>query len=140
VASASTVLAGALINRQAVVNYVLDLKPATLWIVGSGWEGSFSLEDTVCAGAIASSLITQLGCSLEDIEANDEVIGAIALYHQWQDQLLQLFHHASHGQRLLRLNCHADLEYCSKTDILNLVPVQQEPGVLMAEKHLAALY
>lgn len=54
VAEAKAVLAGALINRKAVVNYLLTTQPASVCIVGSGWEGSFSLEDTVCAGAIAA--------------------------------------------------------------------------------------
>lgn len=137
VQAAPIVLAAALINRQAIVDYVLKHKPETVWIVGSGWEGSFSLEDTVCAGAIADRLITNLGCTLEDLAENDEVIGAVSLYHQWQNRLLDLFHHASHGKRLLRLNCHEDLKYCSQTDLLNIIPIQREPGVLVAEKYLA---
>lgn len=129
--NAPVVLAAALINRQAVVKYVLTQQPETLWLVGSGWEGSFSLEDTVCAGAIAHSLHTQLNCSLEELAGNDEVIGAIALYSQWQDQFLELFHHASHGKRLLRLDCHDDLKYCAQMDILDVLPIQKEPGVLV---------
>ena len=128
---ASIVLAAALINRATVVDYVLSQQPETVWIVGSGWEGSYSLEDTVCAGAIAHSLLTQLNCPLDELAGNDEVIAAIALYRQWQDNLLEMFHHASHGQRLLRLNCHEDLKYCSQTDILDVLPIQTEPGVLI---------
>ena len=129
--AAPTVLAAALVNRKAVVQYVLSQSPESVWIVGSGWEGSFSLEDTACAGAIAHSLLTQLNCPLDELAGNDEVIGAIALYRQWQDNLLELFHHASHGKRLLRLDCHEDLKYCSQTDILDVLPIQREPGVLV---------
>jgi len=128
---AATVLAAAFINRQAVVDYLLSQSPETVWIVGSGWEGSFSLEDTACAGAIAHSLLKHLNCPLDQLAGNDEVIAAIALYSQWEDNLLGLFHHASHGQRLLRLNCHEDLKYCSQLDILNVLPIQREPGVLV---------
>lgn len=135
--AAPIVLAAALINRRAVVDYLLTHRPETVWIVASGWEGSFSLEDTVCAGAIAHCLQTELGCSLADLAGNDEVVGAVSLYQQWQHQLLDLFHHASHGKRLLRLECHDDLKYCSQMDILDVVPVQQEPGVLMAERQPA---
>ncbi|HEY9296896.1 MAG TPA: 2-phosphosulfolactate phosphatase, partial [Phormidium sp.] len=56
VQKAASVLAGAFINRRAVVDYILSEQPETVWIVGSGWEGSYSLEDTACAGAIAHSL------------------------------------------------------------------------------------
>lgn len=125
------VLAAALINRQAVVQYVLAQQPETVWLVGSGWEGRFSLEDTTCAGAIASSLVEHLDTPLQELAGNDEVIGAIALYSQWKDKLLDMFHHATHGQRLLRLDCHADLKYCAQTDILDTLPIQIEPGVLV---------
>ncbi|TAF12445.1 MAG: 2-phosphosulfolactate phosphatase family protein, partial [Nostocales cyanobacterium] len=131
---APIVLAAALINRAAVVRFVLEKQPETVWIVGSGWEGSFSLEDTVCAGAIAHSIWQQTNSSLEEITGNDEVTSAIALYSQWQNDLLGLFHQASHGKRLLRLECLEDLKYCSQTDILDVLPIQHEPGVL--KKHL----
>ncbi|MDF5709090.1 MAG: 2-phosphosulfolactate phosphatase family protein [Nostoc sp. S4] len=124
------VLAAALINRAAVVQFLVDKQPETVWIVGSGWEGSFSLEDTVCAGAIAHSLLEQTELSLEQVAGNDEVISAIALYSQWQNNLLELFHQASHGKRLLRLQCQEDLKYCSQTDILDVLPIQTEIGVL----------
>nr|WP_199292359.1 MULTISPECIES: 2-phosphosulfolactate phosphatase family protein [unclassified Coleofasciculus] len=127
VQKAPVVLAAALVNRQAVVEYVLSKQPETVWLLGSGWEGSFSLEDTVCAGAIAHSL--QEKGSLEI--GNDEGCAAIALYQQWQNNLLELFHHASHGQRLLRLDCQEDLKYCSQTDILDVLPIQRDIGVLV---------
>lgn len=131
VQNAPIVLAAAFINRLATVQYILAQKPETLWLVGSGWEGSFSLEDTACAGAIAHSLLEKLDTPLDELAGNDEVMGAIALYSQWQDQLLQLFHHASHGKRLLRLDSHEDLKYCAQTDILNVLPIQKEPGILV---------
>jgi 2-phosphosulfolactate phosphatase len=132
VQDAPIVLAAALINRKAVVDYVLSQQPETVWIVGSGWEGSYSLEDTACAGAIAHSILQKTNSSLDEVAGNDETIAAIALYSQWQDKLLELLHHASHGKRLLRLNCHEDLKYCAEIDIVDVLPIQREPGVLIA--------
>ncbi|MFP4119514.1 2-phosphosulfolactate phosphatase family protein [Coleofasciculus sp.] len=131
VQNAPVVLAAAMVNRQTVVEYLLEQKPETVWLVGSGWEGSYSLEDTACAGAIADSLISQTDHSLGDIAGNDEVVGALALYTQWKDKMLEMFHHASHGQRLLRLNGHEDLKYCAQADSLDVLPIQKEPGVLV---------
>ncbi len=131
VQDAPVVLAAALVNRKAVVEYILAQQPETIWLVGSGWEGSYSLEDTVCAGAIAHSLLTQLNCPLEELVGNDEVVGAISLYAQWKDQLLEMFHQASHGKRLLRLGVVEDLKYCAQTDTLDVLPIQKEPGVLI---------
>ncbi|MBD2451555.1 2-phosphosulfolactate phosphatase family protein [Nostoc sp. FACHB-152] len=133
VQNSPAVLAGALINRDAIVQFLLEKQPATVWIVGSGWEGSFALEDTVCAGAIAHSLAEKSHITPDELAGNDELISAIALYSQWQDNLLGLLHHASHGKRLLRLDCHEDLKYCSQTDILDVLPMQHEIGVLKSK-------
>ncbi len=131
----ATVLTGALINRQAVVNYVMSHQPESIWIVGSGWEGSFSLEDTTCAGAIAHSLLTEFTLSSPITEVNDEVIGAVALYRQWQDRLVDLLQQASHGKRLLNLNGDADIEYCAQLDTVKVLPIQREPGLLVSYRH-----
>ena len=134
VKDAPVVLAAALVKRQAVVEYLMAQQPETVWLVGSGWEGSYSLEDTVCAGAIAHSLLAQLDCPLEELAGNDEVVGAISLYAQWKDQLLAMFYQASHGKRLLRLGVVEDLKYCAETDTLDVLPIQKEPGVLIKNK------
>ncbi len=130
VAHAPVVITAAMINCQSVVNYLQQQQPETVWLVGSGWQGSYSLEDTACAGAVAQYLLKG-GKSLEKIAGNDDLVAAVALYNQWQDNLLAMFHHASHGQRLVGLNCHEDLKYCSQNDIVEVVPIQQEPGVLV---------
>jgi 2-phosphosulfolactate phosphatase len=126
-----TVLAAALTNRHSVVRHLLATRPETVWIVGAGWEGDYALEDTVCAGAIAQSFAEQAGLSLGDIAGNDELVGAVTLYEQWKDDLLGLFHHASHGKRLLRLECHDDLKYCSELDTVDILPIQREISVLV---------
>ncbi len=126
-----SVLAAALINRRAVVEYLVEHQPEAVWIVGAGWEGSFALEDTVCAGAIVQSVVDRLSCPLEDLVGNDEMVGAVALYQRWQDDLLGLLHHASHGKRLLRLNCLEDLKYCSALDTLDVLPIQSAIGTLV---------
>lgn len=125
VEQAKTVITAAQVNRQAVVNFLQNQQPETVWLVGSGWQGGYSLEDTACAGAIAQNLA-------EFTIGNDEVIAAIALYEKWQDRLVEMFKQASHGQRLLRLDGDADLDYCARTDILETVPIQTEPGVLVS--------
>jgi 2-phosphosulfolactate phosphatase len=122
------VITAAMINRRAAVNYLLDKQPDTVWIVGSGWEGGYSLEDTACAGAIADSLQSQ---SEQMVVGNDEVIASIALYRQWQNDLLGMFHSCSHGQRLLRLHCQEDLKYCANIDSLDVLPIQKEPSILV---------
>lgn len=129
------VLAAALVNRQRVARYLLARRPAVVWLVGSGWEGGFSLEDTVCAGAVADRVLDQSGASLGELAGNDELIAALALYGQWRDRLAELLGMASHGQRLLRLGCHDDIRFCAQTDMLDVLPVQTAPGVLEASAY-----
>ncbi len=131
VEKAPMVLTAAFVNEQSVIQYLQQEQPETIWLVNSGWQGSYSLEDTACAGAIAHQLLPNLPNHLDNI-GNDEVIGAIALYSQWQTHLLELFHLSSHGQRLKRLGKQADLDYCAKRNSLQVLPKQKEPGVLVA--------
>lgn len=129
VEKASVVIAAAMVNYGEAVNYILKYEPETVWLVGSGWEGGYSLEDTVCAGAIAQALILPQG---PYTIGNDEVIAAIALYAQWQSKLLEMFRLSSHGQRLLGLNGEQDLEYCARVNSIDILPIQTESGVLVS--------
>jgi 2-phosphosulfolactate phosphatase len=129
--AAKTVLAAALINRASIAKYVYSQNAESVWIVGSGWEGSFALEDTVCAGAIAHSLAVATGTPLEDLAGNDETVAAVSLYRHYQDDLVALLQLASHGKRLLNLNCHEDIKYCAQTDTVDVLPIQTQPGVLV---------
>jgi 2-phosphosulfolactate phosphatase len=121
------VITAALVNLGAVVDFLRRGSFAEVWLVGSGWEGAFSLEDTACAGAI----LHRLGCSLNQL-GNDETLAALALYQTWQDDLLGLLRRSSHGQRLLGLGPEndQDLAYCADLDRLSVVPRQVQPGVL----------
>lgn len=128
---APLVLTAALTTRQAVVNYLLQHKPDTVWLVGSGWEGEYSLEDTVCAGAIIQQATEQSKANNHDIIGNDSALASVSLYLQWQTKLKELLYQASHGQRLLNKNNTVDIDYCAQLDILDIVPKQKAPGVLV---------
>jgi 2-phosphosulfolactate phosphatase len=126
--NAPIVLAAAMINLGSVLDYLCQTKPETIWVVGSGWEGTYSLEDTACAGAIVNGLKAMVPCEF----GNDEAIAAMSLYQQWQGNLEALFRNASHGQRLLRLGGDADIAYCAQIDAIKVLPKQISPGLLVA--------
>ena len=129
VESASVLITAAMINYAAVVNYLQANQPETVWLLGSGWEGGYSVEDTVCAGAIAFDLVD---LSNPNIIGNDEVLASISLYQQWQNNLVDLFRLSSHGQRLLRLNLDEDLKYCAQENIISTLPIQREKGLIVS--------
>ncbi len=122
-------MTASLTNRGAVVRYLLKHQPHTIWIVAAGWRGGFSLEDTICAGAIAHCLSKE--CD-HDCAGDDESIAAMALFAQWENRLPQLLRYAHHGRGLVALGCGDDLDYCARIDSVNVVPLQVAPGVLTA--------
>lgn len=120
-------LTASLTNRAAVVRFLMREQPHTVWIVAAGWRGSFSLEDTICAGAIASALSVERD---SDCAGDDESIAAMALFERWETRLPQLLRYAHHGRGLAALGCEEDLDYCARLDSVDVVPLQVEPGVL----------
>lgn len=127
-------LTACLPNRTAVARRLLERDCKRVWIVGSGWEGDYSLEDSLAAGAVASAatelaVAPHIGVTL----ANDEMLAALALWQQWHHDTETCLRAASHGQRLIGIGNHdADFACCSAVDSLQLVPFQAEPGVLEA--------
>nr|YP_002049320.1 2-phosphosulfolactate phosphatase [Paulinella chromatophora]ACB43110.1 2-phosphosulfolactate phosphatase [Paulinella chromatophora] len=118
-------------NRSAVSKYLIDKRMDTIWIVGSGWEGAYSLEDSLAAGAVAESL-GQMICEDQIIAAgNDELIAASVLWSKCKNNPERCLRAASHGRRLISLGNHdEDFKCCAAVDSLDIVPIQTEPGVL----------
>jgi 2-phosphosulfolactate phosphatase len=127
-------LTACLPNRTSVARRLIERHAQRVWIVGSGWEGDYSLEDSLAAGAVASAAIElavapHLGVTL----ANDEMLAALALWQQWHHDTETCLRAASHGQRLIGIGNHdADFLCCAAVDSLQVVPIQAEPGVLRA--------
>ena len=122
------VVTAALPNRRAVAERLLAGQHQRILILGSGWEGTYSLEDSLAAGAIGELLVSA-GASV----ANDELQAALALWNQWQHDPEACLRIASHGQRLIGIGNHdADFSCCAGLDQIQVVPTQVEPGVLRA--------
>jgi 2-phosphosulfolactate phosphatase len=125
-------LTACLPNRAAVARRLVERGCTRVWIVGSGWEGAYSLEDTLAAGAVGAALIELAPAAGISVTAgNDEMVAALALWQQWRHDPEGCLRTASHGQRLIRLGNHdADFHCCAALDTLTIVPMQAEPGVL----------
>jgi len=127
-------LTACLPNRGAVARRLIECHCQRVWIVGSGWEGDYSLEDSLAAGALAIALqkLAQDG-QTELRYGNDEIVAALALWQQWSQDPEGCLRTASHGQRLIGLGDHdADFACCAAVDSLEIVPLQAEAGVLRA--------
>ena len=126
---ARSLLTVSLPNRKAVGEKLLIDQPKNLCILGSGWEGSFSLEDSLAAGALAEFLLEKQLNSINVV--NDELNAALALWHFWKNDIEGCLRTSSHGQRLMNLANHDDdFACCAELDMLSIVPSQTEPGIL----------
>ncbi len=121
----------ALTNRKAVADRIISLDKDDVLILGSGWEDSYSLEDSLAAGALAEYLIIN---SISKVNiVNDELNAALALWHYWKKDILKCLKTATHGKRLTSIgNYEDDFKCCSQLDCLNIVPTQVEKGVFRA--------
>tara|TARA_Y100000589_G_scaffold282968_1_gene280741 strand:- start:3390 stop:4124 length:735 start_codon:yes stop_codon:yes gene_type:complete len=121
----------ALTNRKAVAERIISLNKSQILILGSGWEGNYSLEDSLAAGALADYLIKFHNSEVNVI--NDELSAALALWNFWKGDVLKCLKTATHGKRLSRIGDYEDdFKCCSQIDCLNIVPTQVEIGVIRA--------
>jgi len=119
-------------NRMAVARRLVERGCQRVWIVGSGWEGDYSLEDSLAAGAVASAATELAVAPHVGVRfGNDEMLAALALWQQWHHDTETCLRAASHGQRLIGIGDHdADFACCASVDSLQVVPLQAEAGVL----------
>ena len=118
-------------NRRAVAEKIISLQSENVLILGSGWEGSYSLEDSLAAGALASYLKTN--CDFKVNILNDELQAALTLWDFWKNDTLKCLKTSTHGKRLTSLGDYEnDFKCCSQLDCLDIVPSQVEKGVIRA--------
>ena len=121
----------ALPNRKAVAERIISLNKKNVLILGSGWEGSYSLEDSLAAGALATFIKEKLNSEVNIF--NDELQSSLALWNSWKNDILECLKTATHGKRLKSLGDYEDdLKCCSELDCLDIVPTQVERGVIRA--------
>lgn len=125
-AGADQVYLASLINAPAVATALVNLgKDAAICCAGT--HDQFSLEDTVCAGAI----IEYMGRMNQPLELNDMGLVARELFRRYDGRLGDLLHLAEHGQALLKLGMQEDLLFCAQLGTSTLVPRFVEGQVIL---------
>lgn len=116
VKSAEKILFGSFLNAKALSRFLSKHRPDHLFFANSGLNGHFSLEDAVCSGYIINQLSQfQFG--------NDEATACSVLAEKLSNDIPELFNQTKHGRYLKSHAFDADLEYCSRKDILDVIPV-----------------
>lgn len=144
VASASTTLLGSLANRAATAKYLLDGLANNVWIVCSGTDGEIAAEDVLAAGAILDRLL-EFNNETENTSrhfqlANDSAMLAL---QSWQSvvrapvsqaAIQSCLESASGGSNLIA-KYSRDIEFCSRVDTLDCVPIRHALNETHFVKH-----
>ncbi len=112
------VVIGSYLNFSALCSW-LESQGRKVIIVCAGWKSRFSLEDAVCAGAMAERLM--LGGRFTTI--CDSVHAAIDLWDAAKADLMGYIEKAAQRSRLREKLLDDCLEYCHKFDVTDVIPV-----------------
>ncbi len=113
-----SVAIGALLNRAAIGRWLLA-RGEDAFIVCSGYEGIFSLEDAVCAGAVADA-VAGAGRS---VALGDGARAGQTLWARYGADLPGLLRETGWGRHIVEIGLGADLDVCAQLDVTDVVPV-----------------
>ncbi len=112
------VVIGSYLNFSALCNW-LGEQDRKVIIVCAGWKSRFSLEDAVCAGAIAERLLE--GGRFTTI--CDSVHAATDLWKCAKTDLMGYIEKAAQRSRLKEKGLDDCLKYCHTFDVTSVIPV-----------------
>jgi len=123
--SSGNITVGSFVNLSAVCEWIIRMNQNVV-ILCSGWKNTFSLEDTLCAGALIEILMNsgQFNLICDASEAS------LSLWQTAKNDLKEAVKKASHYQRLIKLGQQADLEHCFQVNTSEAVPVWDGSGFL----------
>ena len=121
-------LIGSFLNAKAVCQRAKEHAKDIL-IVCAGTDGLFSLEDTLCAGLLVHLLKTE-----DEIQMTDSAQGALLMYTEAKDKLLETAARSRNGKRLFDLNRMDDIKYCFGIDTLHIIPQYSEGKIVVEDR------
>jgi 2-phosphosulfolactate phosphatase len=116
-AGAPAVLCAALTNRQAIVDALRTIDAREALLVCAGTEGAFSLEDFLCAGAIAVAYAHD-----GDAALSDAARAAALTYQACAGQLTNAVASSEHAQRLAAEGFRDDILAAAQLDVSAITP------------------
>lgn len=113
---ARILVAASILNATAVAEYLLSTGRDII-LVCAGQDGTFGAEDAICAGMIAERIVK------EGVNMTDPAWMALMAYRACRHDLAGSIKKCDHAIYLTDEGFGQDVEYCSKADILNVVPI-----------------
>ncbi len=131
---AKHVFAGAFLNVEAIAkatSKIAEREETGISLVSAGTDGQFSLEDFICAGAIAESFPATVFIH------SDAVLAAILAFKQAKQSLKKVIQSGYHAQYLISQGFEEDIKFCSQLSIYKVVPFLKGGTIVSLEKSLS---
>lgn len=105
-------------NISTVVRFLKELKH-DFCVVCAGNNGTFSIEDAVCAGMLLQKLSIEKGL---DLTLSDAALAATVLYKNLGKSIPKMIKNSEQGQFLASIGFADDLKVCSEVDTIAVLP------------------
>lgn len=122
---AHRIFIGSMLNAKAVTQVLKKLDKDVVF-VNAGTYGEFSMDDFICAGYMINLLNTNNNQDLSDIAFTAKYI-----YENNKD-IVSFIKNARHFSVLKSLQLEEDLAYCTKKDIISIVPEFKDGEIKIA--------
>ena len=123
--SAYMTVIGSFLNERALIYWLIKQKKDIL-LFCAGWKNRFNIEDTVCAGAIASALMA----SDSYVTICDSTHAAIDLWSLARYDLRAYIEKSAQRNRLRDKNLDDCIDFCLTSDYTDKIPVMKN-GILV---------
>lgn len=104
-------------NLPAIAKYLVSINK-DVEILCSGNNGSFSLEDAVCAGKLVSEILTLN----QDAELTDSSRASTIIAKSSGKNILKMLKETDHGKLLIENGFSADIKECSLYGVKDVIP------------------
>lgn len=129
--AAKWVLIGAFLNAEVVADAALKLAEkehiGISFVLAGGKKERFSLEDFLCAGAIANYL------PADRVEFSDGASVAVLAFQQARISLEDVVQRGDHAQYLKKQGLREDVKFCSQINVFKVVPVLKGDKIVPLE-------
>lgn len=106
------------VNMTPVAQFLKELNQ-DFTILCAGNNGTFSIEDSVCAGMLIRRLSED---EAADLSLSDGAIAATMLHKGYAKGLLKMIKNSEHGRYLTSIGFGADLPACAGVDTIPILP------------------
>ena len=123
--TARAIFVGSLLNLSACARAALATAPGaeaiTVVCAGTDLGTSFSLEDTVVAGAFVERILAD-AAERRDLSLTDRATTALRLWQSYSGDPRAAFDEAEHGRLLVQIGLREDLDACAAVDRYAVAP------------------